>query len=106
MDERLDGWKQLAAYLARDVRTIQRWEHALGLPVHRAPGLEKPHVFALRAEVDAWLLAHLKDQKPRCPSVAVLPFANLSADEENRYFGDGLADDIIDALAGIKGLHV
>src|SRR5687767_1826516 len=32
-------------------------------------------------------------------SIAVLPFANLSADPENEYFGDGLAEEIINALA-------
>ncbi|MCU0251291.1 MAG: protein kinase [Vicinamibacterales bacterium] len=42
----------------------------------------------------------------RTPSLAVLPFANLSADKENEYFGDGLAEDIIDALAHVPGLRV
>jgi TolB-like protein/Tfp pilus assembly protein PilF len=40
------------------------------------------------------------------PSVAVLPFANLSADKENEYFSDGLAEDIIDALTRVPGLRV
>jgi serine/threonine protein kinase/Flp pilus assembly protein TadD len=40
------------------------------------------------------------------PSLAVLPFTNLSADKENEYFSDGLAEDIIDALAQVPGLQV
>jgi serine/threonine-protein kinase len=40
------------------------------------------------------------------PSVAVLPFANLSGDRENAYFGDGLADEVITALTRIPGLRV
>lgn len=40
------------------------------------------------------------------PSIAVLPFANLSADPENEYFGDGLAEEIINALAQVDGLKV
>jgi len=40
------------------------------------------------------------------PSLAVLPFANLSADKENEYFSDGLAEDIIDALTQVPGLRV
>ena len=32
---RLDSWKEIAAHLGRDVRTVQRWERAEGLPVHR-----------------------------------------------------------------------
>ena len=39
-------------------------------------------------------------------SLAVLPFANLSADKENEYFSDGLAEDIIDALTQVPGLRV
>jgi len=40
------------------------------------------------------------------PSLAVLPFANLSGDKDNEYFSDGLAEDIIDALAQVPGLRV
>jgi TolB-like protein len=39
-------------------------------------------------------------------SVAVLPFANLSADPENQYFGDGLAEEILNGLARLQGLRV
>jgi serine/threonine protein kinase/Tfp pilus assembly protein PilF len=45
-------------------------------------------------------------ESPLIPSVAVLPFANLSADKENEYFSDGLAEDIIDALTQVPGLRV
>ena len=40
------------------------------------------------------------------PSLAVLPFANLSGDAEQEYFADGLVDDIITALSGFKSLFV
>lgn len=40
------------------------------------------------------------------PSIAVLPFANLSADKENEYFSDGLAEEIINKLARAPGLKV
>ena len=39
-------------------------------------------------------------------SIAVLPFTNLSADRDNDYFGDGIAEDIINNLARVDGLHV
>ena len=39
-------------------------------------------------------------------SIAVLPFENLSSDKENEYFGDGIAEEIINALAQIEGLRV
>ncbi len=40
------------------------------------------------------------------PSIAVLPFTNMSADPEQEYFCDGMAEDIINALTGLQGLHV
>ncbi len=40
------------------------------------------------------------------PSIAVLPFANIGANKENEYFGDGLAEEIINALAQTRGLMV
>jgi eukaryotic-like serine/threonine-protein kinase len=43
---------------------------------------------------------------PHNPSLAVLPFANLSGDKDNEYFSDGLAEDIIDALTQVPGLRV
>jgi len=52
---RLDGWKDIASCLNRSVRTVQRWEAQLGLPIRRkgAPGGEI--VYAFRGEIDAWL---------------------------------------------------
>jgi serine/threonine protein kinase/Flp pilus assembly protein TadD len=40
------------------------------------------------------------------PSVAVLPFENLSSDSENEYFSDGLAEELINALTKVAGLRV
>jgi serine/threonine-protein kinase len=40
------------------------------------------------------------------PSIAVLPFANMSADKDNEYFSDGLAEEIINVLANMPGLKV
>src|SRR5262249_11123685 len=52
--ERLDSWKEIAAYLKRDVRTVHRWEHSEGLPVHRHPHQKRGSVYAFKAELDRW----------------------------------------------------
>jgi len=52
---RLDSWKQVAAYIGRDVRTVIRWEKQRGLPVHRVPGGGRQVVFAYPHEIDEWL---------------------------------------------------
>jgi serine/threonine-protein kinase len=53
-DDRLDSWKEIAAYLKRDVSTVQRWEKKEGLPVHRLPHDKLGSVFAFKPELDAW----------------------------------------------------
>src|SRR5262245_12454883 len=55
-------------------------------------------------EPDATAAPGVAEPPPR--SIAVLPFVNLSPDRDNDYLGDGIAEDIINALASIKGLHV
>jgi serine/threonine-protein kinase len=61
----------------------------------------------LKRERDpGWAAAGGGAEPARIPSLAVLPFANLSADKENEYFSDGLAEDIIDALTQVAGLRV
>lgn len=52
---RLDSWKEIAAYLGRDIRTVIRWEERRRLPVHRLPGGQRPRVFAYPDEIDRWL---------------------------------------------------
>jgi len=53
-EDRLDSWKEIAAYLNRDVTTVQRWEKREGMPVHRHLHDRLGTVYASRAELDAW----------------------------------------------------
>ncbi len=53
-EDRLDSWKEIAAYLSRDVTTAQRWEKREGMPVHRHLHDRMGSVYASRAELDAW----------------------------------------------------
>jgi len=52
--DRLDSWKDVAAYLKRDVSTVQRWEQREGLPVHRHLHHKLGSVYAFRSELDVW----------------------------------------------------
>ena len=51
----LNSWKEIANYLGRGVRTVQRWERDLGLPVHRPKGKDRSAVLAFPEELDKWL---------------------------------------------------
>lgn len=53
-DDRIESWKQIAAYLGRDIRTVQRWENKEGLPVHRHKHEKLSSVYAFRTELDKW----------------------------------------------------
>ena len=44
--------------------------------------------------------------QPDVPSIAVLPFADMSPQKDQDYFCDGLAEELIDALARLDGLRV
>jgi|HubBroStandDraft_6_1064221.scaffolds.fasta_scaffold310515_1 hypothetical protein len=51
------GWKDIGRYLGKGIRTVQRWECELGLPVRRTHEGPKPGVVAVKAEIDAWVQA-------------------------------------------------
>jgi Tol biopolymer transport system component len=53
-DDRLDSWKEIATFLGRGVRTVQRWEREEGLPVHRLTHEKRGTVYARREELAAW----------------------------------------------------
>jgi len=53
---RLSSWKEIATFLGKDPKTVQRWERQYGLPVHRVPGSGHGSVFAFSDELRAWLL--------------------------------------------------
>jgi pentatricopeptide repeat protein len=77
-DCRLNSWKEIAAYLNRDVTTVQRWEKREAMPIHRHVHDKRGSVYALVPELDAWLRsrrmplgedqeAKEQEQKPDAP---------------------------------------
>ncbi len=64
------------------------------------------HVFKVQAEQLAISNGNMHSSLPDKPSIAVLPFQNMSGDPEQEYFGDGIAEDIITALSKLRGFFV
>src|SRR5512138_1561901 len=54
LQDRLDSWKEIAAFLDRGIRTVQRWEREEGLPVHRLAHDKRGSIYARREELAAW----------------------------------------------------
>ncbi|MBL8216963.1 MAG: PD40 domain-containing protein [Bryobacterales bacterium] len=71
--DRLDTWKEIAAYLGRDVRTAKRWERTRGMPVHRLPGGPKAAVYAIRTELELWRQGAGDDPTAESPQPAPAP---------------------------------
>ena len=150
---RLDSWKEIAAYLNRDVTTVQRWEKREGMPVYRHVHDKRGSVYAVTEELDAWR----EQRRPvevseteaaageegargglrlwwavaavavcaglaagyvawrahgragagaQIRSLAVLPLKNLSGDASQDYLADGITEELIGKLAGIRELRV
>jgi hypothetical protein len=52
--DRLESWKEIARYLRRDVRTVQRWEESDGMPVRRLRRAHRAIPYAYKTELDTW----------------------------------------------------
>lgn len=62
-NEVLNSWKEIARYLNRGVRTAQRWEVELSLPVRRPRNKGRSPVIALRSEIDLWLKTSMQGKQ-------------------------------------------
>lgn len=64
------SWKEIAAYLGRGIRTVQRWELLLGLPVHRPNLKAKGIVRASKKELDLWVASQWSPAPSKTPKEA------------------------------------
>lgn len=62
MSEILSGWKDIANYMGKGVRTVQRYGRELGLPVRRISAKPKASVLVTKAELDVWIHAAFNHQ--------------------------------------------
>jgi TolB-like protein len=86
-EKRLDSWKEIAAYLARDVTTAQRWEKREGMPVHRHVHEKRGSVYAVPTELDDWI----KSRKPSLQESDVIAEAVPVTEAEGRKLSHGTA---------------
>lgn len=90
----------------RDEPPQLRAPHALKQIVKRCLAKQPGQRFSSMRDVKAALEDVSAGSRDLTPSIAVLPFENMSGDRENEYFSDGLAEEIINLLTRIPGLKV
>ncbi len=73
----LESWKEIAAFLGRDVRTCQRWEREMALPIHRLDGSPRARVFAYKDELSAWLEQKLHGHDTAAVAAGAAPTERL-----------------------------
>ena len=81
-DEMLSGWKDIANYMGKGVRTVQRYEHDLGLPVRRLSGRPVGAVIATKSDLDSWVRSSATAQESINRSQNAL---NVAEDSRNIY---------------------
>lgn len=89
-EQRIESWGEIATYLRREIRTVQRWERNLGLPVHRLTVGKTSSVYAFRSELDRWY----REREPRLLNDEPDPAPpGQSADEQDDSSGSKPDDD-------------
>src|SRR6476619_1569598 len=84
-EPRLESWGEIAAYLHREIRTVQRWERYQGLPVRRLQIGKLGTVYAYRSELDKWF----RERQPAAENgelaavVTVLPDTDPSESKDD-----------------------
>jgi len=86
----------------RPLKTAPELERIITRCLRKAPADRFQTMSEVRAALEQVSVKPAQDQ----PSIAVLPFSNMSADKENEYFSDGLAEEILNSLVRIPGLKV
>jgi TolB-like protein/Tfp pilus assembly protein PilF len=114
--DRLDSWKEIASYLRRDVRTVQRWEKKEGLPVYRHLHDKLGSIYAYRNELTDWFTTRQQsgasvatgrhEGQEEKIKLAVLPFGNLSGAKEDVYFVDGLTEEMITQITRLQATEL
>ena len=97
----LNGWKEIAGYLGRDRRTVERWEKQRGLPVRRVPGAGRASVYALISELDEWLAnSKVSEPNPEDAEPAQVPGQAPRADSQPGLAPESARSAPVDSVAG------
>jgi len=100
----LGSWKEIATYLGKGVRTVQRWENDLGMPVRRPNGAAKGVVYASPEELDRWLEKQWAKRIPLFKGAARQPDFDsaVKTSQDLRRANQKLVDDLQRNLQSLR----
>lgn len=81
----LNGWKEIATYLRRGLRTVQRWEELYELPIRRPAGKDRASVFALTEELDQWLSESWRHDRVSDPEILRVRLEQIEREKARIY---------------------
>jgi len=105
--DRLDSWKEIAAYLKRDVTTVQRWEKREGMPVHRQLHDRMGSVYAFSSELEVWTKSrrlHIEEEEKESTAKPSVDVARTDAARFTRRVGLWLALGVVALIALLAGI--
>jgi serine/threonine protein kinase/tetratricopeptide (TPR) repeat protein len=82
------------------------FEHIINRCLEKVPAARYPDAGALVEELRRMEHEPTASRQPTTKSIAVLPFADISQEKDNRYFSDGLTEEIIAKLSRLRGLKI
>jgi hypothetical protein len=81
----LTSWKDIARYMGKGVRTVQRWEQDFGLPVRRPHGSNKKAVLARPRDLDLWVAMRCSSRAQIALKSGVQPSSNSDGSSKSNY---------------------
>jgi TolB-like protein/Tfp pilus assembly protein PilF len=112
-EPRLESWGEIAAYLRREIRTVQRWERYQGLPIRRLQIGKLGSVYAFRSELDKWFRERQppaengeEDGEKSANGEIAMPVPVPSDGEQEKSNGEALGGDVPQPRPRITRLYV
>lgn len=79
----LSSWKEIAQFFGKGVRTVQRWEKTLDLPIHRPPGAPSNVVLAKESDLEEWMNRGIVGSHLRADSAVESSFDSIEQSLHN-----------------------
>lgn len=104
MQRVLTSWKEIAQYMGKGVRTVQRWEKCFGLPVRRPTANSHKAILAVPEEIDGWvrIKTEARSTAALTPETEQLRKRLLELEQENQLLRGQLGMDLVECRREVR----